>query len=716
MNVIVARYLLGVGSLCVVCVSLAVAAVALRRRLLPEWSGAPARLAEAIAGLALLIAILELLGAIGLFRLAPIVVACALAGLAGGSAVARGRLARRSPRAPSGLVATGAALLAGALVLSVWASPTLESYDLGMHAFDTLWYHLPWAASFAQTGRVTSLHYDLEFLLAFYPATAELFHGLGIVLLGRDTLSPVLNLLWMGLALLAGWCIGRPRGRGAASTAGVALVLLTPMMDFSQPGSADGDIVGLAFLLGAVALVVNAERRTAAYALAGLSAGFAASIKLTFLAPVGLLTLGVLAIAIRDRGATATPGPHRDTATPGPDRATATPARRATALAWLVPLVLAGGFWYARNLIAVGNPLPWTGFAGLLPTPAPPLQQHVSLTVAHYLTSSVFWKHFFVTGMAGQLGPWWYVIGAVAIVGPLLCLLPRAGGMVRMVALVALASLAAYLVTPNGAIGPDGYPIGFTYNLRYAAPGLALAFAVMPLSPVLAGPRSQAVVVAGLAVVAVATVAQSSLWPAQHLAGALLAGGVVLAVGLAIAVRPVRGKRPTRAVALAALALLACAGAAAGYPWQRHYLRGRYTYQPSISHLSGVWDYFRTIHHVRVAVAGTYGEFFSYPLFGIDDSNRVQYIARTGTHGSFTPLRTCAAWRAAVNRGHFQYLLTTPERDVWHPAQLTPAPERKWALGDPGVHLLFERRVTGQPVDLFSVSGALNPAACPRTG
>src|SRR5437763_1678586 len=84
----------------------------------------------------------------------------------------------------------------------------------------------------------------------------------------------------------------RARGRAPAAAAGVALVLLTPMMDFSQPGSADGDIVGLAFLLTAVALIlnVNGGRALAPYALAAIAAGFAMSIKLTFLAPVALLT------------------------------------------------------------------------------------------------------------------------------------------------------------------------------------------------------------------------------------------------------------------------------------------------------------------------------------------------------------------------------------------------------------------------------------------
>jgi hypothetical protein len=137
-------------------------------------------------------------------------------------------------------------------------------------------------------------------------------------------------------------------------------------------------------------------------------------------------------------------------------------------------------------------------------------------------------------------------------------------------------------------------------------------------------------------------------------------------------------------------------------------------FQPQISHLSGVWAYFRGVRHSSVAVAGTYGEFFSYPLFGIDDSNRVEYVAARGPNGSFTRIRTCRAWRAAVNRGRFRYLLSTPERDFWRPNQLRPAPERAWVFGDPAVRLVFERHVTGEPVDLFELRGSLDPNRCPR--
>ena len=75
MNTSIARYLLGIGALAVIGGSLAFAALLVRRRVLPDWTGAPARLAETVVGLALLIGILELLGLVGLFALGPVLAA-----------------------------------------------------------------------------------------------------------------------------------------------------------------------------------------------------------------------------------------------------------------------------------------------------------------------------------------------------------------------------------------------------------------------------------------------------------------------------------------------------------------------------------------------------------------------------------------------------------------------------------------------------------------
>lgn len=689
-----ARYALGAVSLAIVLGSLGVAAVALRRRFMGGWTGAPARLAEAVIGLAVLIAILEVLGAIGLFRLGPVLAATVLAGIWGARAPRRPAISGRVRPFPGPVIA--AAVIAAALTAE-WTVPTAQSYDVGVRTFDSLWYHLPWAASFAQTGHITPLRFtDVEYLTAFYPATAELIHGLGIVMFGYDTLSPALNLVWLGLALLAAWCIGRPRGAAAGTAAGAALALATPMMYFSQAGSAANDIVGVFFLLAAVALLMNGDGEAAPFALAAISAGLAVSVKLSFLGPVFALTIGALVLAPAGR-------------------------RISRTALWLGPLILAGGFWYARNLIAVGNPLPWTSL-GFLPTPAAPLQQDTGFSLAHYLGDSRVWSHFVQPGLAAGLGGWWYVILALAVLGPVLCLLPGAGRTVRTIGLVALASLAAYLITPETAAGPRGDPVGFAFNLRYAAPGLTLSLAVVALAPVLAGIRRQAALIAGVAAVLVATLAQPSLWPSRHATVAVLAGIAVLigaAAVLAFAAGRAPGQRagarqsPLRALAAtAAVALIVAAGA--GYALQRHYLRGRYTFEPGVSSLSRVWALFRSVHDSRVGVVGTFGGFFSYPLFGLDSSNRVQYVAERGAHGSFTPIRTCSGWRAAVTAGRYRYLVTTPARDPWHPSSLEASPEWAWTASDPAARVVYSQRALGQPIVVYELNGPLDPFTCAR--
>ena len=121
---------------------------------------------------------------------------------------------------------------------------------------------------------------------------------------------------------------------------------------------------------------------------------------------------------------------------------------------------------------------------------------------------------------------------------------------------------------------------------------------------------------------------------------------------------------------------------------------------------------FRTIHDARVGVVGTFGGFFAYPLAGLDDSNRLQYVGDRGPHGSFTPITTCARWRAQVNRAHLKYLITTPARDPWRPRVLSPSPETGWTATDPAAQPIYRVQALGQPIAVFRIRGPLNPAAC----
>ena len=59
------------------------------------------------------------------------------------------------------------------------------------------------------------------------------------------------------MALLAAWCIGRPYGLGPQALIGASVALGSQSLVEFQAGEALNDITGLAFVLAAVAILVN---------------------------------------------------------------------------------------------------------------------------------------------------------------------------------------------------------------------------------------------------------------------------------------------------------------------------------------------------------------------------------------------------------------------------------------------------------------------------
>ena len=175
-----------------------------------------------------------------------------------------------------------------------------------MTGFDSTWYHGPFAAGFFQGGDTWDLHFIApQFLAWFYPANGEIFHAVGMLAFGRDLLSPLLNLGWFVGCLVACWCIGRPY-RVAPWSLGLGAVALSVPALADQAGEARNDIVGIFFLLAAVAIALNAwdgrgegERGlpTGALVVVGLAAGLAAGTKLNFLLPAAVLVVGLVALA-----------------------------------------------------------------------------------------------------------------------------------------------------------------------------------------------------------------------------------------------------------------------------------------------------------------------------------------------------------------------------------------------------------------------------------
>ena len=186
------------------------------------------------------------------------------AGLAAGllaTRLADGRPVRPAaapPAPPAWGLAGVIAVLACAALAAAWMVPTLGTLAAGMDRADSLWYHMPFAARFVQTGYLGHIYFfDPIFLASFYPANAEVLHAVPILFTGRDSVSPVLNLGWLSVALLAAWCIGRPYGVGPQALIGASVALGSQSLVEFQAGEALNDITGVALILAAVALLVN---------------------------------------------------------------------------------------------------------------------------------------------------------------------------------------------------------------------------------------------------------------------------------------------------------------------------------------------------------------------------------------------------------------------------------------------------------------------------
>jgi hypothetical protein len=665
------RYLLGVAEIAVLVGCAWLGASALRARLLSRLSGAAAHLASAVLALALLIWTAELLGTFSAFKPLPYLVGVALVGVAvraisGGWHGGRRRERKPRPQVPSPMAPAGRRLDAltvlsltiAAIAVIHFASGVRLRLSTGMTGFDSTWYHGPFAAGFFQSGNTMDLHFIApQFLAWFYPANGEIFHSVGMLAFGRDVLSPLLNLGWFVGCLVACWCIGKPYRVGPWSLVLGSIALSVPALA-DQAGEARNDIVGIFFLLAAVAIALNAwavreegEKGlgTGALVVAGLAAGLAAGTKLNFLLPAAVLVVGLVAIA-----------PRRE-------------RWRALAASGLAALA-GGGYWYLRNLVHTGNPLPWVHHLGPIspPAPAQALGGREAHGVLGYLTDGAVWSDWFLPGLHHGLWLVWPLLLGAALAGLLLCLGRRAGPLLRVAGLVGLATALAWLIAPTSASGPAGIPRGFESGLRYLAPALVLGLVLFPATPLLReflarfgvrqsfGPDGDR---------------KDCRTPSESRAGRVVA--VVAAIALLLAV-------------------------AIGYPIQRHYLQSRYS-DPTFTApgLNAAFRWADDISDARIATTSTR----QYPLFGTDLSNHVQFVGEETPHGGFELPKTCRTWRRELNKGHYDYVVTT--RDRLEPGQPPYPEEARWTAGL-GVEVVLKK----PPTIVYKLKGPLDPASC----
>ena len=540
-----------------------------------------------------------------------------------------------------------------------WTTHVAYAVGHGMTHPDTLWYHGPFAAQFVQEGAFTgieSLGYDAA---RFFPFNSQLVHSLTILAYDRDIASPFVNLGWLALALLAAWCIGARRGLGHVSVAAAAVGLGLPIMTATQPGQASSDIACAALFLAALVLLLESELRPVPLALAGLATGMALSTKITVAVPVVVLVTAVAVLCAWRR-------------------------QWVAAVVWSAAFVLTGTFWFFRDWVVSGNPLPWfelrlgpLHFARQIPPSSPSL--------AHDVLDPYAWDALYLDGVWQGLGRAWPAIVAL-LLGPALALVIRQrrrwDAVELVLGLVVLAGAVGYVVTPM----TGGF--SFVFNLRYLSPILLLALAAIPLvMPARMAPIALGVL--AILVVVGATMPnreQVPAWPSDAVLPSVLLVGA--AIGLvAVAVR-------TRAfVRVGALAVV-LAFLAFGFA-QRQYLDHRYV--DAGLGTEEIDEYFRDVRHADVVV---FGSDASLPFFGTDLSNHVR-------RGDLPPVDTgdspCRTWRRVLAdkadyvvmlRGQFGYFVSPPDVAV---------------AGDRAARPVL---ATTQGT-VFEIDGSFDPSTCP---
>ena len=593
-------YLLGAAELALILGPLIYAAWRLQRTFL-GWAGAPARVAEAVLATFGLIALAELLGTFAAFDDVTMVVGALVIGAAAHFGCAR--VAPRelvAPPAPSSSrLAVWLAAGAVAVVAAAWMVPTLGSLAGGMDRADSLWYHMPLATRFAHGAHFGAVDYfDPIFFASFYPANSEVVHATGILAFDRDILSPLLNLGWLALGLTSAYAIGRPYGVGPQSLIGGAIALGAQNLVEFQAGEALNDIVGVAMILACVAILVNA-----------------------WAARRGPRTTRVPRRPMardRGRGPGCRPrGGHKalvprpchcpvrraDRSSPGVVRGFAPPSGSA------LPAFLAGGYWFVRNLINVGNPIPYTTFGPLgLPSPERAFELRPGYSVFHYATDTGVWKDWFFPGLHDSFGLLWPLVLAAFIGGGIYAVWRGGDPLVRVLGAVVLFTAAAYVVTPLTAAGEEGAPIAFEWNVRYLAPAAAIGLALLPALPSLRrSETARDVTLGALCILFAATTVDLVQWQQGHVKGAIAAGIGVLAVfALIQALRSRDRWGPAAPVAWVAglLAVVAIGALGAGWWEQRHYLERRYENLSPNLKLAEAVRWARDLRDANVAVSG----------------------------------------------------------------------------------------------------------------
>ncbi len=662
----VGDYLLGSSALAIGLLPWIPASRRLVRRLVPDWTGPAAALGASLVGTTGVIVVAELLGLVGGFRRWPFAFVSAFGALlvarlgvaAPPSPQPPGRL--RLPRSRGGWIMLGCVVVCVMTTTTTFAARDASVLQTGSLDTDSLHYHLTQAAEIVHTHSDLHLHHTASSDgSVFYPYDAELLDAVAMLGPHPDIATFGLNLLFGWLALLACWVIGARWSSGPTALAAGAAVLALPLVSQASTGPGLNDVPSMAFVLAGVACVAMAGAPRAGrprnvwlaeLAMAGLGLGLAAGTKLSALAIVVLVALAVVALASGDR------------------------ARAAVAL--FVPAFLAGGFWYVRNWVSVGSPVPDTDLTvaghGFHVVPYPEVKPY-DFSVAHYLGNGSVLGDWFVPELRTVWTDLWPAVLVLFLGGVLLSVFAERLMLRRLLGIAVLGGLVAYLVTPTTALGASGHPLLFGTNTRYLFPVLVLAFVLVATSSVL---RRYSVQLTVLFTTLMIVLLSLEDLPQTMRTWTGVAAAVALAAIVAwlLATRSEAALRPVRRVFVAALVLLCVVS---GGALQRSYLDHRYAGQGRLQQLFAVVGGYQ---HQRIGVVG-HG--LEYPFYGPDFSNTVNYVGVEGRSHAFDLPMTCPDLLIALSRLHDDYVVVEP-LEVEHTARVDG-----WIAALPGVRKLF---------------------------
>ena len=214
--------------------------------------------------------------------------------------------------------------------------------------------------------------------------------------------------------------------------------------------------------------------------------------------------------------------------------------------------------------------------------------------------------------------------------------------------------LLGYLVTPQ-----PNLPRSFVYDLRFSLLTFLAGAVALPIAlkrafwvPVLA-------MVFGGAMIA--TQFAGGIWFGNNsqslviyhsISDGLLIGIPILLVGLGALLARRLSVGWLRRGAWVTSVVLVFVVIGGGLPLQRFHLSHWYVTSPypRIDRWAG------TVQHARIGVAP--GILLHYPLYGTHLTNNVQFVGTSGPHGTHFDIRTCSAWRQAINAGRYDYVVS----------------------------------------------------------